>query len=275
MALATLIAPAAIAQEASYTFDIPSQPLADALRAYGQTTGEQIVFRDAEIGARQSAALVGSYTSNDALTRLLDGSGLIYTRRASGVLVVQDPNSPTQLGDAGRAAPSEDGETDLVVTGTRIRGAPPSVPVITVSNEDMRNAGQNDLGEVIRSIPQNFGGGQNPGVGNSQGAFGNVNVQGASSLNLRGMGPDATLTLLNGSRLAYNGLNAAVDISAIPSAAVSRVEILPDGASALYGSDAVAGVANIVLRRDFEGAQVSARFGAATDGGGEQQQYGA
>src|SRR6185369_12943879 len=100
-----------------------------------------------------------------------------------------------------------------------------------------------------------------------------VNTGGASTLNLRGLGSGATLTLLNGHRLAYNVTNPAVDVSAIPLEAVERLEIVADGASALYGSDAVAGVANVVLKRDYAGLSTSARFGASTDGGNSQQQY--
>ncbi|KAF1687794.1 TonB-dependent receptor [Pseudoxanthomonas broegbernensis] len=132
----------------------------------------------------------------------------------------------------------------------------------------MRAAGQNNLGEVARSLPQSFAGGQNPGVVDPE-----QNNGGGSSFNLRGLGSDATLTLLNGRRLAYNGANQAVDVSSIPLAAVDRVEVVADGASALYGSDAVGGVANIILLRDFDGLHTTARLGTATDGGFTQQQY--
>lgn len=136
----------------------------------------------------------------------------------------------------------------------------------------MRNAGNNNLGEFIRDLPQNFNGGQSPAVGSGAGTSSNPNS--AYTLNLRGIGRDATLTLLNGRRLAYNSVNQGVDISAIPIAAIDRVEIVADGASALYGSDAVGGVANIVLKREYDGVSASARFGASTSGGNEQQQYG-
>ncbi|NWP15513.1 TonB-dependent receptor plug domain-containing protein, partial [Escherichia coli] len=83
------------------------------------------------------------------------------------------------------------------------------------------------------------------------------------------------LTLLNGRRLPYDGTAQAVDVSAIPLDAVAELQVMPDGASALYGSDAVGGVANIILRRDFEGVSTSLRFGTSTDGGGFLQEYGA
>src|SRR3546814_10273297 len=94
-----------------------------------------------------------------------------------------------------------------------------------------------------------------------------------SALNLRGLGPDATLTLFNGHRVAYDAIGQGVDISAVPLAAVDRIEVLTDGSSALYGSDAVGGVANVILRRDYDGAVASARVGGATDGGDFEQQY--
>src|SRR5690606_30755313 len=116
------------------------------------------------------------------------------------------------------------------------------------------------------SIPQNFNGGQNPGVagGGNQGV-GNENASSSSALNLRGLGPAATLTLLNGHRLAYDTVGQGVDISQIPLNAIDRIEIVPDGSSALYGSDAVGGVANVILRRDYDDLYASARLGGSMD----------
>jgi outer membrane receptor for ferrienterochelin and colicin len=169
------------------------------------------------------------------------------------------------------AAPVATSLPTVTVTGTRIRGGTTPSPVITISSEQIRQEGFTDLGEVIRSVPQNFGGGQNPGVvvGATLGSGGiaNQNSAGGSALNLRGLGPDATLTLLNGRRLAYGGFAQAVDISAIPVEAVDRIEIVPDGASAIYGSDAVGGVGNVILKRDYDGVTVGARYGGATEGG--------
>jgi len=163
------------------------------------------------------------------------------------------------------------------VTGTRIRGGTTPSPVITIGSEQIQQEGFSDLGEVIRSVPQNFGGGQNPGVaaGAAQGGPSDQNVTGGSGMDLRGLGPDATLTLLNGRRMSYGGFSQAVDISAIPVEAVERFEIVPDGASAIYGSDAVGGVANVILKRDFDGVTVGARYGGATDGGLTTHEYNA
>ncbi|HEY8586952.1 MAG TPA: TonB-dependent receptor [Rhodanobacter sp.] len=175
------------------------------------------------------------------------------------------------------ATPTATDLQTVTVTGTRIRGGSTPSPVITIGSEQIQQEGFTDLGEVIRSVPQNFSGGQNPGVssgGFSGAGLANQNVTGGSSLNLRGLGPDATLTLLNGHRMAYSGFTQAVDISAIPVEAVERIEIVADGASAIYGSDAVGGVGNVILKRDFDGVTASTRYGRATAGGLATREYG-
>ncbi len=125
----------------------------------------------------------------------------------------------------------------------------------------------------MRAVPQNFGGGQTPGVGANVPSDKGADLAGGSSINLRGLGSDATLTLLDGRRLSYNGALQSVDVSAIPFGAIDRIEIVPDGGSALFGSDAVAGIVNIRLRRDFDGLETSARLAGSTDGGNFRQQY--
>ncbi|KZC18770.1 TonB-dependent receptor [Rhodanobacter denitrificans] len=161
----------------------------------------------------------------------------------------------------------------VTVTGTRIRGGTTPSPVITIGSEQIQQEGFTNLGEVIRSVPQNFNGGQNPGVIGVASGVGNQDLTGGSALNLRGLGADASLTLLNGRRLVYDGFSQAVDISAIPVEAVERLEIIPDGASAIYGSDAVGGVANVILRSDFDGVALGVRYGGATDGGLATREY--
>lgn len=159
----------------------------------------------------------------------------------------------------------------IVVTGSRIRGARTAGDIIQLDRDAIVAAGQIDLGEALRSLPQNFSGGQNPGVGTGAG-LANSNLNSTSSANLRGLGQDATLTLLNGHRLPYDGAFGGVDISAIPLAALERIEVVPDGASAVYGSDAVAGVVNVILRRDFSGIATSGQLGTSTQGGFFRQQ---
>lgn len=263
---AIVISAPAQAQGQTREFNIPAGELHRALSAFTRQSRLQIIYRVDQVRGARTNGVRGRMQAEAALDALLAGSGFTAHRDRSGAIAIVR-NSPTAAADDDDDEPSsEQSESAVLVTGTRIRGAPPAAPVITITSDEMRNAGHTDLGEVVRSIPQNFNGGQNPGIGTGDGPR-SANVTSASSLNLRGLGPGATLTLLNGRRLAYTGETQAVDISVIPLAAVDRIEIVADGGSALYGSDAVGGVANIILRRDYHGATATGRIGAATDGG--------
>jgi len=193
------------------------------------------------------------------LTAEISG-GTIYIRGRSAA-------ARSAVGDVAESA------SDIVVTGSRIHGSISTSPVITITRDTMRAAGQNTLADVIRTIPQNFNGGQNPGVGLNVPESRGISSGSSATLNLRGLGSDATLTLLNGHRLAYSVANQSIDVSTIPVIAIERLEIVADGSSALYGSDAVGGVANVILRRDFTGLLTTARIGGSTDGGNQQRQY--
>src|SRR6185312_1209522 len=212
------------------------------------------------------------------LQKLLEGTGLGYRFLNAKTVTIYAASEPPTSGSksarkpigSAEGAKAEPTTLDTVtVTGTRIRGGSTPSPVITIGSEQIQQEGFTDLGGVIRSISQNFNGGQNPGIvgGAEGGGIANQNISGGSSLNLRGLGPDATLTLLNGRRLAYSGFVQAVDIDAIPVEAVDRLEIIPDGASAIYGSDAVGGVGNVILKRDYDGVTLGTGYGGATDGG--------
>jgi iron complex outermembrane recepter protein len=126
------------------------------------------------------------------------------------------------------------------------------------------------VGDVLRSLPQNFGGGLNVGLVFGSGTENANSVSGASTVNLRGLGSESTLVLVNGQRLADSEESGAADVSLIPLSAIDRIEITTGGAAALYGSDAVAGVVNIIIRTDFQGVELSSAAGTATDGGGLQ-----
>lgn len=251
------------------TYHLPRQPLAVSLRAVSLASGRSIVAPAELLEGRSAPPLDGAFTADEAVAALLAGSGL--RQRTVGVGLIVEPG-PASRGQ--QASTADDGDAGIVVTGSRIRGAPIASPVITLGGEAIRNAGQSELGEVARSLPQSFGGGQNPGVGFNVPPSIGGNVGGGSSFNLRGLGSDATLTILNGRRLPYDSGRQGIDISAIPLAAVDRIEIVPDGSSALYGSDAVGGVVNVILKRTFDGLAMRARLGRSTEGGNFQQQYG-
>jgi iron complex outermembrane receptor protein len=165
---------------------------------------------------------------------------------------------------AQQAAPPVQAETELeeiVVVGTQIRGVDPvgSDPIV-LSTEEMQVTGLANTADILRRLPQN----QTAIGGNAgqQGGTANQGYNGAQveTINLRGLGAGATLILLDGRRVVGQGAAAtATDANQIPISALQRLEILADGASAVYGSDAVAGVVNFVPRRDFEGIEATLR----------------
>jgi outer membrane receptor protein involved in Fe transport len=128
---------------------------------------------------------------------------------------------------------------------------------------------------VLRSLPQSFAGGQQSTIGvNGAGPYQNLsNFNNSDSANLRGLGSDSTLVLINGLRAPVTGFQGSVDISAIPLVAIDHVEIVTDGASATYGSDAVGGVVNFILKQNYSGADTTAEVGYPTNGGGLSQRY--
>ena len=243
----------AAATESVRQYDIPAGPLSTVLSAWGAQSDRQLVFAPDLVAGKQSRGVSGHYGAEQALTQLLAGTGLAWERVDGQTYTLKQAPLPTDANQKRTSKPKAPSSTTtqkiselsaVTVTGTRIRGGSTPSPVITIGSEQIQQEGFSDLGEVIRSIPQNFSGGQNPGVAAGAGQGGqqsNQNLTGGSGLNLRGLGPDATLTLLNGRRMSYDGLFQALDISAIPADAVDRIEIVPDGASAIYGSDAVGG----------------------------------
>jgi outer membrane receptor for ferrienterochelin and colicin len=167
-----------------------------------------------------------------------------------------------------------DSMQQVVITGSRI--ARPSdfgnpSPVATIDASDIERSGYSNLQQLFEKIPAN-GFGAFSTRGNNQDSTAN----GAASISLRGLGPDATLVLVNGRRVAIspfaeNVTNNFIDINSIPVSAIERVEVLKDGASAVYGSDAIAGVVNIILRKDFRGFEASASFGNTTESGYDER----
>jgi outer membrane receptor protein involved in Fe transport len=251
--------------EGETSYNLPAQALADTLRQIARQSGREILFADDTVRGRRAPMLRGRFTPEGAVRQAIAGSGLVVDTQGSALLVLVGPRAALE-------PPAQEG-ADITVTGTRIRGAQGPSPVIVTTRRSLEEQGVPDLTVFSRVIPQNFTGGQNPGVAGGGNQGGHNNINNATTLNLRGLGSDATLTLINGHRLPYDAVNQGVDISTVPLAAIERIEIITDGASALYGSDAVGGVANILLRRDFDGVRASARYGAATGGGAEQQQY--
>ena len=275
VASAVAVPAQAFAQEAAYQVDIPAQSLGDALRSLGRLTRQNIVFDGSLVRGKKSVAIRGRMTSGEALSKMLAGSGLVIARGAGGTLMVKAGNGGTAgstevAGSSGAAvAPAENEE--IVVTGSHIRGVKnESAPALSFDRAEIESGGFSTAQDFFDSVPQIFGGGASGASEDGlmgEGAARVTNFTSAAGVNLRGLGTNSTLVLLNGRRMAPSQFGQTVDISLLPLSAVEGVELLTDGASALYGSDAIAGVINIRLRSDFEGAETRLRFGDSTTGG--------
>jgi len=174
---------------------------------------------------------------------------------------------------AQEAAPAEDATTldKIVVTGSNIprTSTETASPVQVITRQEIDRTGKNTVAEYLQTITAD-------GAGSIPKSFGNGFAGGGAGVSLRGLGAGSTLVLLNGRRLAPFGLaddgqKVFTDLSTIPLEAVERIDVLKDGASAIYGSDAIAGVVNVILRKDFTGVVVKGSYGTSGDSDGNQR----
>ncbi|MBT5153855.1 MAG: TonB-dependent receptor plug domain-containing protein, partial [Gammaproteobacteria bacterium] len=156
---------------------------------------------------------------------------------------------------------------EMVVTGSFIKGTPEdaALPVDVLTRTDLEDVGNPSLIEMVRNLGVTSG---NIGETNQFDTRGSQAAEGTTAINLRGLGPARTLVLINSKRHVATE-TIGVDISAIPSIAIGRVEVLKDGAAALYGSDAIGGVVNFITRDNFEGFEISGNFTNLDDSDGD------
>lgn len=260
-------------------FHLPAQPLAKSLEDVAHAANTNILFDPAQVRGRQAPALDGQFTTERAIEQLIAGQPLAVKSTGSGTWIVtgSTPQGNTVGGSDGpnatAAGKAPEDTAEIVVTGTNIRGAANgAAPLDSYKRSDIDLSGTGSVQQFLKRIPENFGGGaSDETLGTLAGGGNAVNAVNGAGVNLRGLGSDATLVLIDGHRIApANNSGNFVDLSMIPLSIVSRVDVLPDGASAIYGSDAVGGVVNLVLRRDFDGEETRARFGTTSDGGGQE-----
>lgn len=304
LALMTAGARAQDSEGQRVSYNIQSQPFIQALKAFGEQSNLQLLLSSSDVSAAGmvSPEIKGELTPEQALTKLLAETNLRYQFVNSRTVAISRDKLRTQrpaqhvtfmrtsmafdpepsgaaneatarlVSDASVAPTADDGSEEVVVTGTHIRDTEPVSPVLVYSKDDIDKTGAATVHEFLATLPQNFGGSQSadtsgdaieglpfdPGMG--------------SSINLRGLGSASTLVLVDGRRTAAAGRGDYTDVSMIPLAAVERIEVVTDGASALYGSDAVGGVVNFIMRKDFSGAETRLRYGDTTEGGLAQRQ---
>lgn len=248
--------------ESTVQFDISAQQLPSALLKYSEQSGVQITAPDEVVAGKASTRVRGTFPARGALDRLLMGTELSYEeidpntvlirhRRDAARSLMQESTANPAAGSFPSVQPGSSVQ-EIIVVGSRIGDAPPTGPVITLTREDIDRSGAVTAADTLRLIPQNFS-----GVSGSTALATGGNIGFTAQADIRGLGPQATLTLINGRRIsaAAGDAGRAVDIGMIPSAAIERVEVLTDSASALYGSDAIGGVVNFVLREQYEGAR--------------------
>ncbi|MCH6484855.1 TonB-dependent receptor [Pseudoxanthomonas sp. LH2527] len=285
LSMACSAALAAQAQAAPGRIDLPAGELTTALNTLAKQSGTQLVYRPDQLKGRRTSGVQGATTTDQALDRLLQGSGFQARRDASGaVLIVQADATPRrappprpapqETPPGGGAAQAEEPVTQLEtlqVTGSRIPRAQIEgpAPITVVTAEQIQAAGFTSVPDVLRSLSQNSG-----SVQGQQNTTSAQSTPGAQAVDLRGLGPNHTLVLINGRRTAdfplpLNGRSNFTDIGNIPLGMIDRIEVLTGSASAVYGSDAMAGVINFILKKSTDGTIIDYRYGDTERGGGE------
>ena len=165
-----------------------------------------------------------------------------------------------------QAQESSDSMEEVIVTGSRVRRVDneSASPIITIDQAAIEKTGVTTAGDLLQRLPTVSGAAINAAVNNG-GGFGEANVE------LRGLDAKRTLVLLNGRRLGLVGASDATDINLIPVNLIERVDVLKEGAGAIYGSDAIAGVVNFITRKDVDGAELTASYGETSENDGKTQ----
>lgn len=287
LAFASFATTSAWAGGPKVSYNIPAGDASKTLQIYLQQTRIEMLYLAEKVRGRQTKAVSGDLEASEALERMLAGTDLEYTFTPDFSFATVKTREEAQPGSAASPpdvamASTRLGSRDelqnmrelfgdqkleeVVVTGTLIRGVlDMTSPLEFVTKKELSKAPYATVQDALQALPVNMGSTFNEAFGGA----GNY-LRGVAA-NLRGLGPGATLVLINGHRQAYSGIQADfVDLSSIPWSAVERIEVLPDGASALYGSDAIAGVVNVIMRQDVSGAETQVRYGMA-QGGADQR----
>src|SRR5688572_639126 len=180
----------------------------------------------------------------------------------AGIAIALTPAFASAQENSGKDATTLD---KIEVTGSRIKRADieTSQPILTLSRQDIQKQGVTSVADVLQRISSN---------GAALNANFNNGGDGSSGISLRNLGEGRTLVLVNGRRWTQ-GLDGSVDLNTIPAAMIERVEVLKDGASTIYGSDAIAGVVNVITRSNFDGAEAGAYLGQYSQGDGTREAY--
>ena len=233
-----------------------------------------VLLLNAPIKRRWGAARQGDYVMTGSISlRLVLASGTAFAALCAlpSAAFAQattggDQTTAPAATPTGAATPVSDdqgdrpAEQDIIVTGSRIKQDPnnSALPLTIITNKDLSREGISSPEQLISFLANNGNGADNLASNSDVVSGAARGTNGLSAANLRGQGSASTLVLLNGRRVAAHGLQgSAVDVNQIPFAAIDRIEILKDGASAIYGTDAIGGVINFITKTNFTGIDVS------------------
>jgi outer membrane receptor protein involved in Fe transport len=272
------------APAARIDFSIPPQPLASALIEYSKQANVQVLTSGANLESAKSPGVSGKLSAAAALAKLLEGTAFASEFTDASTVVVKPvaaqpagakAGGPQARNDSPPAQPVPPTEQleKVTVTGSHIPRAQIEgpAPITIVSARDIAERGFATVADIMTSLNQNLGVLDNNQITNG---FSN----GAQAVDLRGLGPNHTLILINGRRIAdypqsYNGNSNFTDITNIPASLIDRVEILSGSASAVYGSDAISGVINFIMKKKADGTALEFRLGDTQHGGAASQRF--
>lgn len=277
-AIAALIATPAVAAEKQ--FSIAPQDLSSALKAFGRQSGETILYQRELTGSVRSSGAVGKLEPGDALSRILRGSRFQFHKVADGFVIVpvkpadepallirtlvQTPSTP--VAPAAPTWAEAVAVEEIVVTGSRAvtNGNAAPTPVTVIGRDQLNLSAPTSVADALAQVPE-FRSSSRPS------SFVTPQTVTGAFLSLRGLGQNRTLTLLDGRRVTPTTADGRVDVNTFPDLLIKRVDVVTGGASAAYGTDAVAGVVNFVIDGQFEGVKVD--VGAGVSGQGDNQSY--
>ena len=243
-------------------FSIPRERADLALIEFAHQAHLVVLFPYEEVSRVSTNAVDGTHTVQDALNILLRNTGLTGTIKPDGQLLVRVNTDPANAQDALASAAKPEPMPEVTITGSHVRdtGMNTPTPVTVVTSEQLEHAAPGNMIDAFRQLPQ-FLGGSSPGTTVYIGTD-----AGQSILNMRGLGENRTLVLLDGARIVPSNASGTVDINVLPQSLIKRVDVVTGGASAAYGSDAVAGVTNFILDTNYTGLRGRAQGGVTSRG---------
>ncbi|MGH8236591.1 MAG: TonB-dependent receptor domain-containing protein [Steroidobacteraceae bacterium] len=273
----------AVAQE-KVTFDIPAQSAAAAIRTWAEQSGLQVFAAEEHLQGVRTNPVQGTYSPLEAARLLIAGTGLEVVDAGERTVTIRRPGSgaAAKASSDAAAVPLDLAEIDeMIVTGSRLHALTgfDTLQAATVTDsEEIERRAYTNVAQALEATPGFVPSDASP-VGTTQG----THSVGQSFVNLYGLGSQRTLTLLNGRRFVSSNSavgarssvspGSQVDLNVLPTGLVDRIETVSIGGAPVYGSDAIAGTVNVILKNDFEGIEANAQYSGTDEGDAEGKTF--